>query len=374
MTKNNKRVVYLFGTGATQAEASLVDERVRLRMVDIKDGILRNIKEKELKEGKIQELEVVKNELANPYADVEQLITLYETSTSGPHKKIAKSLKELFRDEILDQIGKLDKGNFAVKERFTPILCSALIDMHEIKGLGEKLCGIMTLNYEDMVERAALSVKGGINYSLDFLKTTKSHIKVRKRGTLVLKLHGSFNWRSEFPLSVEDNVEREEDVLWIPPGVEKHNEMYPFNIIWGRARELLNCEILRVIGCSLSRNEWHLVSMLYATQKLNRMNKEYTIEIISSPKTGDKIREQSPHLRIKKIYEMEEIRDFVFKSLYKLSAPAGENIITDKTVVEYLDNKNIFETWLRAKGDDLDYRRISVKTSKNIFSDFMRGK
>jgi len=251
MTKNNKRVVYLFGTGATQAEASLIDERVRLRMIDIKDGILRKIKEKELKEGEIQELEDVKNELADEYADVEQLITLYETSTSGQHKKIAKSLRELFREEILEQIGKLDKGNFAVEGRFTPRLYSALIDMHEIEGLGEILCGIMTLNYEDMVERAALSVKGGINYSLDFLKTTKSHIKMRKRGTLVLKLHGSFNWRNGFPLSLEDNVEREEDVMWIPPGVEKHNEMYPFNIIWGKARELLNCEILRVVGCSL---------------------------------------------------------------------------------------------------------------------------
>lgn len=369
MTKNNKRVVYLFGTGATQAEASLIDERVRLRMIDIKDGILRKIEER-----KIQELEDVKNELAGEYVDVEQLITLYETSTSGQHKKIAQSLRELFREEILEQIGKLDKGNFAVKGRFTPRLYSALIDMHEIEGLGETLCGIMTLNYEDMVERAALSVKGGINYALDFSKAKKSHIKVRKNGILVLKLHGSFNWRNEFPLSVEDNVKREEDVLWIPPGVEKHNEMYPFNIIWGKARELLNCEILRVVGCSLSRNEWHLVSMLYATQKLNRMKKEYAIEIISSPKTGDEIRGQYPHLRIKKIYEIKEIRDFVFTSLYKLSAPAGKTTIDDKTVIEYLDNKNVFETWLRAKGDDLDYRRIPVKTSKNIFSDFMRGK
>ena len=117
-----------------------------------------------------------------------------------------------------------------------------------------------------------------------------------------------------------------------------------------------------------------MVSMLYATQKLNRMKKEYSIEIISSPKTGNEIREEFPHLRIKRIYEMKEIRDFVFKSLYKLSAPAGKTTIDDKTVIEYLENKNIFETWLRAKGDDLDYRRIPVKTSKNIFSDFIRGK
>jgi len=369
VTKNKKRVVYIFGAGATQAEANLVDERVRLRMVDIKDGIFRKIGER-----RIQELEDIKNELAGPYVDVEQLITFYESSSSGQHKKVAKSLRELFREEILEQIKRLDSGNFAVEGRFTPKLCSALIDMHKIERLGEIFCGIMTLNYEDMVERAALSVKGGINYSLDFAKTTKSYIRVRKKGAVVLKLHGSFNWRNEFPLSVEDNIEREEDVLWIPPGVEKHNEMYPFNIIWGKARELLNCEILRVIGCSLSRNEWHLVSMLYATQKLNRMKKEYIIEIISSPKTGDEIRGQYPHLRIKRIYEIKEIRDFVFKSLYKLSEPAGETRIDDKTVIEYLENKNFFETWLRAKGDELVYRHIPLETPKNIFSDFMGGK
>jgi hypothetical protein len=368
MTNNNKRIVYLLGTGATQAEASLVDDRIRLGMVYMKDGILRKIVER-----KIHELEDVKNELTGEYTDVEQLITLYESSNSGKHKKIAKLLRELFREEILEQVERLDRSQYAVKGRFTPRLCSALIDMHEVEGLGETMSGIMTLNYEDMIERAAQSVKRGVNYSLNFPEAPKSRIKVRENGVLVLKLHGSFNWRNEFPLSVEDIVEREEDVLWIPPGVEKHTEVYPFNIIWGKARELLDCETLRIVGCSLSRNEWHLVSMLYGTQKLNRMKREYDIEIISPPKTGNEIKEEYPHLRIKRIYEIKEVRDFVFKSLYKLD-PASETKIDDKTVIEYLENKNIFEIWLKAKGDDLVYSHISLETPKNIFSDFMRGK
>lgn len=369
MPKNKKSVVYLFGTGATQAEASLVDDRIHLEMSYVKDGILRKIEQR-----KIQELEDIKNELAGEHVDVEQLITLFESSNSAKHKKVAKSLRELFREEILEQIERLDKGHFAVKGRFTPTLCSALIDMHEIEGLGETLCGIMTINYEDMIERAAQSVKKGVNYSLDFLETTKSRIKVRKNGILILKLHGSFNWRNEFPLSVDDNVEREEDVLWIPPGVEKHNEMYPFNVIWGKARELLNCETLRAVGCSLSRNEWHLVSMLYATQKLNRMKKEYTIELISPPETGNEIRDEYPHLKIKRIYEIKEVKEFVFKSLYSLSSETTAATIEDRTIIEYLTNKNIFDTWLRAKGEDLMSRDISLDTSKHIFSDYIRGK
>jgi hypothetical protein len=29
-------------------------------------------------------------------------------------------------------------------------------------------------------------------------------------------------------MSLEDNISKEEDVLWIPPGVEKQTDRYPF--------------------------------------------------------------------------------------------------------------------------------------------------
>ena len=230
-------------------------------------------------------------------------------------------------------------------------------------GRRETLCGIKSLNYEDMIERAAQSINGRVNYLLNFSKIKIKHFKIRKSGTIILKLHGSFNWRNEFPLSVEDNIKEEEDILWIPPGVEKHNEMYPFNVIWGKARELLNCGTLRIVGCSLSRNEWHLVSMLYGTQKLNRTKKEYNIEIISSPKAGDAIREGYPHLGIKRIYEINEVRDLVIGDLF--SSSTKPPVIEDKTIIEYLNNKNYFGIWLRAKGEGLISKGISLNTTKN---------
>ena len=99
----------------TQADASLVDDRIHLGMSDVKDGILKKIIDR-----KITELEDVKNELVGEYTDVEQLITLYESSNSSKHKKIAKSLRELFREEVLEQIEKLDNSTFAVNGKFTP--------------------------------------------------------------------------------------------------------------------------------------------------------------------------------------------------------------------------------------------------------------
>jgi hypothetical protein len=368
MAINKKRVVYLFGAGASQAEASLESDSVSLLMSNIKDGIYKKISN--IKTGGVRELI---NELAGENVDVEQLITLYESSGNKKHKRFSKLLKKYFREEIQEQISKLDKGG-----RFSPNLYSALIDMHEIEDFDEELMGIMTLNYEDLIERAVKRVKGAVNYSFEL---TKTPIGTKIDGILVLKLHGSFNWRNEFPISLRDNIKEEEDILWIPPGVEKHREKYPFNIIWGKAQELLDCDILRIVGCSLSQNDWHLVSLLYTTQKLNRNAKEYIIEIINCPLSeGEETREiwgeediskKYPHLRIKQIYELQEIREFVLTSLYKL-APDREQIeIDNKTISNYLAKSNVFDIWLRAKGEDIKSRGIKLTTSSNIFNDYI---
>lgn len=365
---NKKRVAYLFGTGASQAEASLASDSVSLLMSNVKDGIY-----KKITNSKTRGIRELINELAGENVDVEQLITLYESSGNKKHKRFAKLLKEYFREEIQEQISKLDTGG-----RFSPNLYSALIDMHELEDFDEELMGIMTLNYEDLIERAVERVKGAVNYSFEL---TKMPIGTEIDEILVLKLHGSFNWKNEFPISLRNNLKEEEDILWIPPGVEKHREKYPFNIIWGKAQELLDCDILRIVGCSLSRNDWHLVSLLYITQKLNRNGKEYIIEIINCPiSEGEETREtwgeediskKYPHLRIKQIYELREIKEFVLTSLYKL-APERERIeIDNKTISNYLAKSNVFDIWLRAKGEDIKSRGIQLTTSSNIFRDYI---
>ena len=75
MPSKKKKIVYLFGTGATQAEASLIDDRIRLLMFDVKDGILKRMTNKN-----IEGFGEVKNELAGDNVDVEQLISLYDSS------------------------------------------------------------------------------------------------------------------------------------------------------------------------------------------------------------------------------------------------------------------------------------------------------
>ena len=99
----------------------------------------------------------------------------------------------------------------------------------------------------------------------------------------ILKLHGSFNWKKDYPVIVtnQDNL-KERDVFWIPPGLDKKREQYPFNLLWARAKEILKCDILRIIGCSLNRNDMQLISLVFGMQKINSSRK-FKIEIIQRP-------------------------------------------------------------------------------------------
>ncbi|MFC2062602.1 SIR2 family protein [Chloroflexota bacterium] len=374
MLRKSLKVVYLFGTGASQAEASIADDTINLLMDGIREGIL----EKIINEKKGKKLRaILVNELTSENVDVEQLISLYDSSGNKRDASLARVLKKYFKEGILEQIQRLDGAGY-----FKPKLYTALLDMHEIKELEESLTGIMTLNYEDLIERAVQQVHGDVDFS--FTVDCKSNSRIQTNGKFILlKLHGSFNWKREFPVTLQDKIRNDEDILWIPPGVEKRHEQYPFNIIWGKAQEILNCDILRIVGCSLSHNDWHLVSLLYSTQKLNKNGKQYRIEVINRPAPlaqetrpaygeGD-IKKKYPHLRIYHIHELEEMRYLVQTSLYK-GSDGVSNKVDAKTITAFLEKQNVFMMWLKAKGEYLIKNRIPITTPKGIFRNFMEDK
>lgn len=350
-----KRVVYLLGTGATQAEINLWNESIRILMNDIRYGMLRKIND-----NKIKVLEPVKNELVNDDINIEHLITLYENSGTDEHYQIAKNLKNIFREVIQEKIKKLN-------DKFYPILLSALIDMHEIKENDEELKGILTLNYEEVLDKAFQKVKKGVNYVIK-LKNKHDCLKIKKSIKPLLKLHGSFNWKNEYPITLinEYKIKESEDFLWIPPGFIKKREKYPFNIIWGTAQEILDCDILRIIGCSLSITEWELISLLYSAQKLNKKNDDYLIEIIDSIDRGKKIQKDYAYLRVKTILEIREVNDSLKESYPTHNDEALKNILnTDKT--------NFLDLWLKSKGDALKKKGVNISTNKKIFENYING-
>ena len=355
------KIAYLFGAGASQGELSQNGFPKSILMPDLVYEIARKIHD-----DKIASLADVSNELVSG-ADIEHLITLYEASGTREHNEIAKKLKTLFRQKIQERINELGSS-------FFPTLFASLIDMHSIEGLDEKLVLIMTTNYEDLIEKAMQHVAGGINYTIKTMSKDK-HYSVKEDTVPILKLHGSFNWKSEFPVTIQSKIVREEDVIWIPPGVVKRREYYPFDVIWGKARELLDCDILRIIGSSLSGNDWELVSLIHTTQQLRTDGKPpYTIELIDYPDKCEKLKEQYNYLNIKTILEIPEVQEYIVRTY--TAKDIGRREISEekiKGIAKYISDKetNIFSFWLRAKGEKLYYDDISITTENKYFEQFV---
>src|SRR5262249_1419382 len=100
----------------------------------------------------------------------------------------------------------------------------------------------------------------------------------------LLKLHGSFNWKNRQIFAKKRTVEI------IPVGSSKSYLHAPYGFIWNRALDgLVRCDILRVIGCSLSPNDVHLIDLLFKAH-LER-SKPFDIEIIDKDSAGQRIKD-----------------------------------------------------------------------------------
>ncbi len=359
--KARKKIVYLFGAGATQGEVSLRNNAVRITMDDIREGI----RKKASGDNKINKVcPRLINELSIQQLDIEHLITLYEASSSNNHTKIAKYLKESFKTEIQEKLALLGKD-------FEPILYPALLDMHNIDGLNEDINGIITINYEDLLDRSVNKILNGISYFIK-ISGNKKYLKIDEKAEYpILKLHGSFNWQKSYPIALVNKGKSKngENVIWAPPGVFKKTEKYPFSILWGRAMEILDCDVLRIIGCSLNRNDWQLISLIYSTQMLNKNETSYDIELIDKPSACDSIADKYTYLKFRKIYEISEVKSYINGEI------GGKNgDISISTIIEALNtpDRNIFDTWLKSKGEYLIANSIKLDTPRGFFNNYIR--
>ena len=146
------------------------------------------------------------------------------------------------------------------------------------------MVGIISLNYDDVLDEAYKEFYKKPNYCLCLDAEARSSTRIP-----LLKLHGSFNWRRG--VTVRGRKRR---VEIIPLGSNKNYLHAPYNFIWTRALEVLvGCDTLRVIGCSLSQNDTHLVDLLFKAhlEKAPERMKTFRIEIISGQLAGKAIRE-----------------------------------------------------------------------------------
>jgi hypothetical protein len=347
-----KKVVYLFGAGASHAVIKHANPEKGLMTADIQRQI--QLKYSDKKKGVDSR---IWNELITT-SDIEHLISVLE---SQYNYSSTDKIRKYYRDALVELAKEFSKAPPQIN------LYTVLYDLHEnVSDLQEELLCFITLNYEDLLER---SLRTHLKYNADY--AIKTNVETNAGITVeILKLHGSFNWNNSRPIQIRKMTAIPSGkTLWIPPGVEKRKENYPFNVLWGKASEcLMDCDVIRVIGCSLSRNDWGLVPLLYTAQKFNERERDIEIEVIDFLHTGEDIKSNYPYLNIKDITEIEEIISFYKR---QLSNASDEEL---KGEIESLfSNKDVnpFQMWLDAKIDFLvNEKMLNIDTRKKYVFNF----
>ena len=287
------KVVYLIGAGATHGSIKAVGASTGLLIRDLEPYIAEEVRKVLNSRKKYEPFKEVVNEIILNGADIEHVITFFDESSSAVYRDLADDLRRIFERVLKRELAKTKKD--LREDRLA--LYSALLDMYNVEGIDERLQGLLTLNYDDYIEAAARAVyNGNVDYGVE--------AGSRRNGELpVLKLHGSFAWHDVWPVRVRSSTVARP--LWIPPGIRKGKDRYPFNLVWGRAREVLDCDVLRVVGCKLGPSDWDLISLLFSTRHSN-INREraYTVEVIDSPNVAMRLQREYPYLDVRSVLEI----------------------------------------------------------------------
>jgi hypothetical protein len=284
-------------------EPDLVKERTGLLIKNVSSRVIEVARRDE---EYLKDVEMVSGTKGS--LNIELLISLIESSKIYGWEKKTQLLKKLVRDDIEAILTKSRTGRF--------YLHKGLLEFHKENLIqkSEKLIGLISLNYDDILDQAFKEFYGDANYCFSLDADALS-----SRDIPLLKLHGSFNW------SKKKIRGRTRTIEIIPLGASKNYLHAPYNFIWNRALEvLIECDTLRVIGCSMSANDVHLIDLFFKAH-LER-EKPFEIEIISSDATADAIKKDYGFFpKIKKLTELEP------------------------ELVPEPDPPNPFRTWLRHK-------------------------
>jgi len=306
-----KKIVYLFGAGATQAELdnsfpSLKEKGLGLLIGDVSRRVMERASRVK---AYLKDVEMVS--ATSGSLNIELLISLLENSKIHGAERKTSLLKSLVQKDI--------EAILSESRTKSLYLHKALLELHKYraKKRKEKLLGLVSLNYDDVLDRAFEQVYGEPQYCFTLEQNTASSKQIP-----LLKLHGSFNWGSQ------EIRGRKRAIEIIPLGSNKTYIHAPYGFIWNRAMEvLIECDVLRVVGCSLSQNDNHLIDLLFKAH-LER-NEAFEIEIISPQSTGDQIKQNYGFFP--KIRTLQEIEG---------------HLIPDP------DPTNAFKTWLKYKVKD----------------------
>ena len=358
-----KKVVYLIGAGATHGSIKSVGYNGGILMDDLTTPLAKNIRNLIQANQKYKILTNLVNDIITNETDFEHIITFLGESSSSIHRQFAEELRRIFETVLKSELCRIesDLGD----DRFK--LYSAMLDMYEVENCPEQLHGILSINYDEYIEHAALSIyEERVDFGINITEYSSAGNRLK-----LLKLHGSFGWQDNWPISKGNS-----DPLWIPPGIQKSKERYPFNILWGSAREMLNCDVLRIIGCKLSPSDWDLISLLFTTRHDNiTRDHPYSVEVIDHPAHADKLQKQFPYLDVHSILEIDGIGKQLISELFGGPPRSFEDLDEAEKGEVFCSAKdeNWFRIWLEKMAEMFvqDLKITSIETIAGEFGNLL---
>jgi len=306
-----KKIVYLFGAGATHSEVMNLEDNPSetfrsnngLLISDVSDRVMREARNNVRFKKNVELVTSTEGSL-----NIELLISLIDSNRIPDSSFKVGYLKGLIQTDIERKLSKSRRKKF--------YLHKSLFELHSKTGDRELVLGIISLNYDGILDEAYESIR----------KDEPNYCFTSEKGDNIplLKLHGSFGWKKQ------NIYAKSRKIPIVPMGINKNYLMPPYNFIWGRAFEIMvNCDILRIIGCSLNPNDIGLIDLLFKAHLERSIDLE--IQIIDFPSVGDEIKN----------------RYGFFKKIIKM----GEDMKEPPIAEIVADAGNPFKVWLRAMGE-----------------------
>jgi len=303
------KIVYLFGAGATHAELQNIEPDLRekgygLLVSDVSSRVIARARRDPLYLKDVRTISGTKGSL-----NIELLISLIENSKIHDWEYKTRRLRTLVQEDIEEILTASRTRRFHLHK--------ALLELHEHAATQEreKLTGLISLNYDDVLDAAYRQYYGAERYCFSLESDPAA-----ARGIPLLKLHGSFNWTNKTIRGRKRTIEI------IPLGSTKSYMHPPYVCIWNQALEtLIGCDALRVIGCSLSQNDVHLIDLLFKAH-LER-GAAFKMEIIAKENVGAGIR-----------------HNYGFFPALKTLTEIPDSLVPEP------EPENPFKTWLKYKG------------------------
>ena len=356
------RVVYLFGAGASHACVKRIGSPHGILMGDLTGPIQDRLKE--LVENGYSNNDSL-TDLVNSVdekTDIEHLITFLDDIPSLQHREFAEEMRKAFERALREKLRIIRE-----ETQDDPIqLYEVLLDAYNVDQFPEVLQGIITINYDEYIESAIERV---CDCPVDFGIRVEPSSQQTYRPRL-LKLHGSFGWQDTWPISKGDNGDA---TLWIPPGIQKAKQAYPFNVLWGSAREMLACDILRVVGCRLGPNDWDLISLLFTMRHAGSAHRPQ-IEIINAPEHAFTLKQSYPYLEVLSILEVEPLGSILINELTGKPLRKFEDFDEEeqKDIVRSVGSeRNWFDLWLNRKLEHHSTEIGDMSTPKGFVKKFL---